>query len=127
MKRLFAFVMLFFSLFLLGACKAPEKGDFVNVTVILNDGTNEVSTKTHKIEENSSAFELLEKYYTLEYDESEFGVFVNQITIGKVTITGSTESQTFISFIVNGESSMVGVSGYYVQDNDVLTFKVEGW
>lgn len=127
MKRLFMIVALVFSLFVLGACKTPEKGDFVNVTVILHDGEKEVSNKQHKIAENSSAFELLDEFYELEYDESEFGVFVNTITIGTITVAGSNESQTFLAFIVNGESSMVGVSGYFVKDNDVLTFKVTGW
>lgn len=127
MKRLFMIMALVFSLFVLGACKTPEKGDFVNVTVILHDGEKEVSSKQHKIAENSSAFELLDEFYELEYDESEFGVFVNTITIGTITVAGSNESQTFLAFIVNGESSMVGVSSYFVKDNDVLTFKVTGW
>ncbi len=127
MKKLLAFVALFFSLFLLSACKAPEKGDFVNVTVVLNDGESEVSRKVHKIAENSSAFELLDEFYKLKYTESEFGVFLSEIQLGKIVIVGATENQTFIAFYVNGESSMVGVSSYYVESGDVLTFTVEGW
>ncbi len=127
MKRLFMIMALVFSLFILGGCKAPDKGDFVSVRVILHDGDKEVSNKVHEIAENSSAFELLDEFYELLYDESSFGIFLNKVTIGSIMIEGSNENQTFLAFYVNDVSSVVGVNDYYIKSDDVIMLKVEGW
>lgn len=123
MKRLLAVIVLFFSLFLIAGCEPiPEKGDLIEVTVILNDGDSDISSKVHEIEESSSAYELLDMFYEIKITQSAYGSFLNEIKIGNHVI--SDDEGFFIEFIINGESAVVGIAGYFVSEDDVLTFKL---
>jgi len=77
-------------------------------------------------EEDKNAFDVLKKLadededFSFDYDESEFGVFINSLNNYHPDI----ESR-FWAFYVNGEMSIVGVSDYMVNKGDELGFRVE--
>lgn len=126
-KKVLSVLVLAFILVLSVGCeKKPEKGDLVNVTVILASQTEDLSTKKHQIKEGSSAFELIKAEYEVEYTESEFGAFVTMIKLGEIRVQSSDTNKIYVEFIVNGESSQVGVSSYFIKADDILKFKETG-
>lgn len=127
MKKVLSVFVLAFLLVLVGCVKQPAQGDLVEVTVILASQTEDLSTKKHQVKEGTSAFDLLKAEYEIEFTESEYGAFMNMIKLGEARIEGSEANQIFIAFIVNGKSSMVGVSSYYIVADDVLKFQETGW
>lgn len=124
-KKIFLVVFLLTLSFGLAACQVkPEEGDQVLVTVELYDETLLIS-KQFKVNENVSAEALLEEHLEATYETYSWGKML--LTLTYQTYSLQPGEQEFISFYVNGESSMVGVSEYFVKENDVLAFKLESW
>lgn len=124
-KKIFLVVFLLTLSFGLAACEVnPEEGDKVLVTVELYDDALLVS-KQFKVNENVSAEAVLEEHLVATYETFSFGKML--LTLTYQTYSLQPGDQEFISFYVNGESSMVGVSDYFVKENDVLAFKLESW
>ncbi|PKK87462.1 MAG: hypothetical protein CVV63_00915 [Tenericutes bacterium HGW-Tenericutes-8] len=109
---------------LMGCQQTPEKGDEISVTVELFDGTL-LYEGTFEIALNSSAEDLLVEYLEPTFETYSFGKMLTALSYQTYSLTP--EGQEYISFYVNGESSMVGVSDYLVQADDVLAFKLESW
>lgn len=125
LRKVLTIVLVVGALFLIASCKnKPAKGDLVSVTVKLEKSEGVVHEKTYEVKEKTSAFELMKENYTLTYTESEYGAFVTAIKVAEVELK-PVEANEFIAFYVNGESSMVGVSSYYIVADDILLFKIE--
>ncbi|MCU0105686.1 DUF4430 domain-containing protein [Acholeplasma vituli] len=124
-KKVLLVVFVLTLTFGLSACQTkPEEGDQVTVTVELYNQTLLVS-KEFKVNENVSAEAVLEEYLTATYETFSFGKMLKTLTYQTHQLIPG--DQEFIAFYVNGESSMVGVTEYYVKANDVLSFKLESW
>lgn len=119
-KILSLFVLVFALAFVVACDKKPEKGDTVEVTVIVESQTEELSNKTHQIEEFSSVFELLNAYYSISFTRSEMGPYLNFITIGSQKI-GDKEN-TYVAFYVNGDYATKGIGDTYVKADDIFKF-----
>lgn len=125
MKKIFLVVFLLTLSFGLAACQTtPEQGDKVLITVELYDDALLVS-KQLKVNENASAEAALDEYFEATYEVYTWGKML--LTLSYQTYKLEPGDQEFIAFYVNGESSMVGVSDYFVKDNDILAFKLESW
>jgi len=124
-KKVFLIVFLLTLSFGLVACQVkPEEGDKVLVTIELYDEVLLVS-KQFKVNENVSAEAALNEHLVATYEVYSWGKML--LTLTYQTYKLEPAGQEFIAFYVNGVSSMVGVSDYYVKDNDVLGFKLESW
>ena len=123
-KSMSLVILILMMSFGLVACQRPEKGDKIEVTVALYQG-DKVFEDKYLIEENSSVYELLELYFEGTYTSYGEDKFVNTLKINTVELIPV--GQQFIAFYVNGESSMVGVSSYYLKDNDLIELKLESW
>lgn len=124
-KKLFLVVFVLTLTFGLSACQTkPEEGNQVTVTVELYDQTLLVS-KEFKVNENVSAEAVLEQHLTPTFEVYSWGKMLLTLTYQTHKLTPG--PQEFIAFYVNGVSSMVGVSEYYVKADDILAFKLESW
>lgn len=124
-KKILVVVFMLTLTFGLAACQAkPEEGNQVNVTVELYNQTLLVS-KTFKVNENVSAEAVLDTHLTATYEVYSWGKMLLTLTYQTHKLTPG--AQEFIAFYVNGVSSMVGVSDYYVKADDILAFKLESW
>lgn len=109
----------------LAGCKTtPDKGDLVDVKVELYN-VDMLYEGTFEIDLNSSVYDLLEKHFVATYQTFDFGKMLS--TVAYKTHKLAPEGNSFIAFYVNGESSMVGISDYFVKENDVIAFKLESW
>lgn len=81
----------------------------------------ELSNKTHEIEEYTSAFELLQKYYTITFTRSNFGPYLNTIKVANQII--GEDKDYYIAFYVNDVYATTGIGTYYVVANDKLKFE----
>ena len=94
-KKILSILVLAFLLVIAVGCnKKVEKGELVSVTVIIASKDAEISNKTHEIEEYSSAFELMQKYYTITFTRSSFGPYLNTIKVANQII--GEDSKTYI-------------------------------
>ncbi|MDY0211043.1 MAG: DUF4430 domain-containing protein [Acholeplasma sp.] len=128
-KKLSLVLVLLGLFFGVSACQAkPDKGDLVSVSVSLYNDTL-LYKGDFEIEENSSAYELLVEFFEGTYSEYVMeGETVYMLdTLKYQTYDLVPQSQEFIAFYVNGESSMKGISQYYIQDNDSIEFRIESW
>lgn len=122
-KKILSILVLAFLLVIAVGCnKKVEKGELVSVTVIIASKDAEISNKMHEIEEYSSAFELMQKYYTITFTRSSFGPYLNTIKVAN-QIIGEDSKTYYIAFYVNGEYAQVGIGSYYVVKNDTLKFE----
>jgi hypothetical protein len=95
----------------------------ISITVI--DQNNKENTYSIKFKGEKSVFELMKQLkesdsgFVFEYEESEYGVYATSF-YGYVP--DSTKS--FWEFLINGESSMVGISDYKAKSEDEIKFKI---
>jgi len=96
----------------------------ITVTLTIDNGENKVSYKVET--DNATAFEVLEKAqeetdltFQAEYFEEHQSHLINSING-----VGSTNSKYWI-FYLNGEFSPVGADQKYVEDGDIIIFKLE--
>ncbi len=68
--------------------------------------------------------DVLEKHFDSEIVTSDFGSYVNDIN-GYVVAGG--ESNAFLAFYVNDESSLLGINEVALYDGIKLSFKYETW
>ncbi|MFA5719553.1 MAG: DUF4430 domain-containing protein [Acholeplasmataceae bacterium] len=123
-KKVLSVVVLAFVLFLAVGCdKKPEKGEMVEVVVIVESKDEELSNKTHQIEEFSSVFELLQKYYTITFTRSSFGPYLNTLKAANKVI--GEEEGYYIALYINDEYAQVGIGAYYVNKGDTFKFVEE--
>ncbi len=123
-KILSVLVLAFLIIVTVGCDKKPEKGELVSVTVVIASKDEELSNKTHEVAEYTSAFELLQEYYTITFTRSSYGPFLNTIKVAN-KIIGEDSDNYYIAFYVNGEYSLVGIGSYYIVANDTLKFVEE--
>lgn len=123
-KKILSVLVLAFLLVVTVGCdkKQPEKGDLVTVTVVIASKDEELSNKTHEVAEYTSAFELLQKHYTITFTRSSFGPYLNTIKVAN-KIIGEDSDNYYIAFYVNGEYASVGIGSYYIVANDTLKFE----
>lgn len=81
--------------------------------------------ETHQIhyheDENLTVLEHLKATFTVDYTESDFGVFIN--AIGPL----NTQHGNFLSISQNGEALMVGIDQVTYENEDHLTFTLTWW
>lgn len=124
-KKILLVVFLLTLSFGLAACQVkPEEGDKVLVTVELYN-QNLLVSKEFKVNENVTAEAVLVEHLEPTFETYTWGKMLLSLTYQTFTLQPG--DQEFIAFYVNGVSSMVGVSEYYVKANDVLAFKLESW
>ena len=75
---------------------------------------------------NTTAFDALlqvaQTYgFKVDYQMSDFGAFIESID----GIAGNDEAMTYWMFYINGESAMVGVSLYILNNGDQISFQYE--
>ena len=76
--------------------------------------------------QDENAYEMLKRLddsredFSFDFEESEFGIFITSINNYHPDIASE-----FWAFIINGQTSQVGVKDYKVNENDVLNFKIE--
>ncbi len=68
--------------------------------------------------------DVLDKYFDSDIATSDFGSYVNDIN-GYVAAGG--ESNAFLAFYVNDESSLSGINDVTLYDGIKLSFKYENW
>jgi hypothetical protein len=95
----------------------------ISITVI--DQNNKENNYSVKFKGEKSVFELLKQLkesdskFVYEYEESAYGVYINSFYGYKPEST-----KAYWEFLINGESSMVGVSDYKAKSEDEIKFKI---
>lgn len=129
MKKLWLVMVVLGLFFGLSACKTkPNKGDLVTVNVAMYQ-ESKIFEGTFEISENSSVYELLVEFFDGNYSEfvmeGETVYMLN--TLKYKTYALEPADKQYIAFYVNGTSSMKGISQYYIQENDLIEFKLESY
>ncbi len=94
------------------------------VTIELCDYELVCTEMTYDFNTGDTVSDILKEYYVVEIITSEYGSYVNDIE-GYVTTGG--ESNAFMAFYVNDESSLVGIDDVELYDGIKLSFKYETW
>lgn len=104
--------------------KELQELTFDNVlTVTLTYWDDSIGIKTIGFDDDfqGNLFDLLEMNYTIEYDETDYGIYLKSIH-GLNPIEGA-----FIQLSKNGEPASVGVDSITFDDDDVFSFEVVWW
>ncbi len=104
--------------------KELQELTFDNVfTVTLTYEDDSIGIKTIGFDDDfqGNLFDLLEMNYTMEYDETDYGIYLKSIS-GLNPIEGA-----FIQLSKNGEPASVGVDSITFDDDDVFSFEVVWW
>ena len=86
------------------------------------DGT-ELDSKNIKFYEGDSLIKLIEDNFEVEYDDGEWGIFINKIG----DIDSASGNTLFIEFIINGVQAPEGVGDTTPEDGVIITFKLTDW
>lgn len=113
---------LFFGL--IGCQTTPDQGDNVEITIALYDEVKLIE-ETFEVKENTSVYDVLEAYFDATYTMYGEDYFLETLTYQSYVL--EPVGQQYISFYVNDQSSMVGISDYFVKAEDVIAFKLESW
>jgi hypothetical protein len=95
----------------------------ISITVI--DQNNKENTYSVKFKGEKSVFELMKQLkesntgFVFEYEESAYGVYATSFYGYQPDST-----KAFWEFLINGESSMVGISDYKAKSEDEIKFKI---
>lgn len=115
------FVFLFVLILFLGCTQQPPTAGNVSVNIILDfPGMQNDSNQTIQLSSSSTALTALKAVAETGTEGiAGFGTIVK-------SINGVVQNNTnYWAFYINGNYSMVGVDGYFVQEGDTIAFRLE--
>jgi hypothetical protein len=86
--------------------------------VLIGEDENVLDQKVVTFDIGDSLIDILKENFDLQYEEYAFGIFITKIG----QLEQNPELSIFISFYINGELSMVGISSIEPIDGMIIEF-----